>query len=52
MTTQNKAVEIAYFFTMAVNEYWSHSIVILRRGVYELNLDFSALYKQIYTNRK
>ena len=28
---------------------WSHSIVILRRGVYELNLDFSALYKQIQT---
>ena len=24
-----------------------HSIVILRRGVYELNLDFLALYKQI-----
>ena len=28
---------------------WWHSIVILRRGAYELNLDFSALHKQMQT---
>ena len=34
--------------TLVICNQLSHSIVILRRGVYELNLDFSALYKQIY----